>query len=654
MSTTADIVWALQQQQQQQQQQRRRQWHRQQAAEKVAPPFFGSGNKTSTTDGGGGGSGGGGGRKVDLTVLRGFPKSDKPWMPRLKVEPSPTGTVLTPPSSAVESPGSDETDVPSPELSAPGRKTFSGTGASRGSTLGFAGGGSGAGASGRSARSAGGVTAKIYPAEEQQQQPPLSAATVESGYGALPPSPETAVSTPARVHRPFGNTASRNMSSSETPVAAAAAERKQTYISTRASTVEIGNVNSISNSSSITPAALTVVAPRTPEAVKNEDDSGDGGDSNGNEADSADSNGGGRARGPAPTQANANAGGDPAVPFSSFRGGGRATPAASAASQPGEEQDQQQEQDRQDQQGQADEERRSSFLGLEVGNALAACWGVEVYADSSSRPAEFDADNAEAVDDTPVLRPAPVLLAVSASTSATSSTVAGGSVRDDASTGSGGRRGKHDGNDDDVDDDDDDDFQDTRSVASSSQSSLMLTAVSPSRVPPPLVSVASTIPLPPVSRASSVVSSSFSNPWHSPTAADVADAAPGDEDLDSMSWLQPLPSPPPREAVAIDSSAQQQGQGQGQQRKQQQQQQQQQGQFQHHQQDYGPFVASSANMSGSATTPPSNRAGTGGAYPSGRWVQTPQRGEILRPLQAEPKFGGSKPGSDEEDTGSLD
>ena len=607
VSTTADIVWALQQQR-----------HRQQAAEKAEPPFFGS-SRTRTAEGSG--------RRVELAALRGFPKSDKPWMPRLKVEPSPTGsTNLTPPSSAVESPGSDETDVPSPQLSAPGRKTFSGIGASGNSTLGFA------GARGaRSAGGGGGATAKIYPADEQ---PLLSAATVESGYGALPPSPETAVSTPARIQRPFSS-ANRNMSSSETPVADAAAERKRSYISTRASTVEIGNNNSGSSS-----MPVLAVAPRSPEeeeeeATKNEEDSGDGGDSNG----SADSNGGGRARGPAPTQANANAGGDPAIPFGVFRGGGRAT---SAASQPAEQEEEEEEEEQQQGQGQGQRQGppgghgRSSFLGLEVGNALAACWGDQVYDNDGSRPVEFNLENAVEVDDTPVLRPPPVLLAVSRSNSATSSSVAGGSLRDDASTGS-----VRIGNDFGFGDGDNDDLQDARSVTSSTQSSLLLTAVSPSRVPPPLVSVASTLPLPPVSMASSVVSGSFSNPWHSPTAADpdaVADArdAP-DDDLDSLSWLKPLPTPPPR-GKAVDDAPNTSNAAQGQQQQQQQQR----------------TASSAAGMMSGSTTPPSNRAARSGvAYPSGRWVQTPQRGEILRPTQAEPKFSGSRPGSDE-DTGSLD
>ncbi|CAN0192629.1 unnamed protein product, partial [Scytosiphon promiscuus] len=66
---------------------------------------------------------------------------------------------------------------------------------------------------------------------------------------------------------------------------------------------------------------------RADEELRDAGDGADGGgSSSGTGADSTDSTGGGgRAlRGPAPTQANVNAGGDPAVPFAAFRGGSRA------------------------------------------------------------------------------------------------------------------------------------------------------------------------------------------------------------------------------------------------------------------------------------------------------------------------------------------
>lgn len=114
----------------------------------------------------------------------------------------------------------------------------------------------------------------------------------------------------------------------------------------------------------------------------------------------------------------------------------------------------------------------------------------------------------------------------------------------------------------------------------SSSSSLFLTAVSPSRVPPPLISMASTLPPPPVSMASSVEDSlsNFSpgRAWYSPT---LSQAETPDN---SMSWLKPLPPPPPRR-----------------------------------------------DQAGTAPThspPPPIRAGHGRVY-SGRWAQTPPLGE---------------------------
>lgn len=91
----------------------------------------------------------------------------------------------------------------------------------------------------------------------------------------------------------------------------------------------------------------------------------------------------------------------------------------------------------------------------------------------------------------------------------------------------------------------DDAGNDSEEDSGSSDESLFLTAVSPSRVPPPLMSVASTLPLPPVSMTSSVEGSltNFSpanNAWYSPTASQA-------ETVDTtMSWLKPLPPPPPK------------------------------------------------------------------------------------------------------------
>ncbi|CAM9782180.1 unnamed protein product [Pylaiella littoralis] len=591
---TADIVWALQQQQQQQ------------------SPFDGGDSRT--------GGDSGTGRDVHLAVLRGFPKCDKPWMPRLMVEPSPTGTFLTPPSSAVESPGSvDDISLPSPQLSAPGEKTFSGISTSGISTLGFAGGG----ASGRR-------TAIAHRTGEHQ---PLSAATAGStstpgttegtdrvDYSKLlvvapapaPPSPETAMSTPARNlstpgRKPFGGTGASDSSASDiggefcftgadaqTPIAGPASLRKQMYRrSATAATVAIDSTDSRMSA-----------APPSPEEPKG-DGKEDSGDSNGTGGDLTDSNGGGRAlRGPAPTQANANAGGDPAIPFAVFRGGGRATP-----SRLGQRQQQQQ------QRGQG-----QSPLELELADALAAGWGGSGHGhgqasyeqEGNSRPAELDLDMAEDVDveGTTIQKPSHVLLAdISRGTSP--STVAGGSVCGDGSVyGIGGKHpdGDHD--------DEDDVFQDTLSVVSgsSARSSLYLTALSPSRIPPPLASVASTLPLPPVSMASSVMSGSFSNPWQSPTAESP-------EDSDSMPWLKPLPPPPP----PPPPHQQQQQQKTAQPRVE---------DASNNAQDWGPFAASAASMS---TVPPPTHRETELACPSGRWVQAPPKEGGLQQARAEPK-----------------
>lgn len=573
MSRTNDIVWALQQQQQHQQH-----------------PGIG-GLRFSGS--------GGNRRQVNLTVLRGFPDSEKPWLPRLTLEPSPTATVLTPPSSAVESPASeddDEASVPSPVLSAPGLKTFSGRGTSGNNTLGFA--GSYGGVGGNSA-----ATAVNYSPEE----PPPSAATASSTTPRVPdniavntpmaPSPEAVLSAPGRKtfsggggggaagqssksgsSRGFGFSAPDDEQEPAPPTLTQQQRRQRAFLSTTATTVELGKSRGGSSSSSSHALSLAVATPPSPDETKGDEDSGEWGDSNG----SADSTGGGRAlKVPAPTQANVNAGGDPAVPFATFRGGGRATPSR---------------------EGQGRGQGMPS-LGLGVGSALAACWGVQETNDNdeNSRPTEFDLSNSEEVEVEErivVRKPPPVLVAMSRGTSATSSTVGGA-----------GDYGEYDESFGD----------DTRSAAGSSgsgssrDSSLCLTAVSPSRVPPPLVSVASSGTLPPVSMASSVVSGgSFSNPWLSPTPnqqqqqqADSAEPPLGD----SMSWLQPLPPPPPPPRKDEGAKAE------------------------------NPWEPLSSGAATAAAA--GRRGGMGLAYPSGRWVQTPQTGEILEEQpRAEPKDGG--------------
>ncbi|CAN0052078.1 unnamed protein product [Ectocarpus sp. 13 AM-2016] len=206
-----------------------------------------------------------------------------------------------------------------------------------------------------------------------------------------------------------------------------------------------------------------------------------------------------------------------------------------------------------------------------------------------------------------VRKPPAVLVAMSRGTSATSSTVGGAGDYGEYDEGFG---------------------DDARSAAGSSgsgssrDSSLLLTAVSPSRVPPPLVSVASSATLPPVSMASSVVSGgSFSNPWLSPIPnhhhrqqqqqhqhhQQRDDSAESSPPADSMSWLQPLPPPPPPPQKDGKAKAE------------------------------NPWEPSTSR----AAPAPARRGGMGLAYPSGRWVQTPQTGEILEEQPpAEPKDGG--------------
>lgn len=91
---------------------------------------------------------------------------------------------------------------------------------------------------------------------------------------------------------------------------------------------------------------------------------------------------------------------------------------------------------------------------------------------------------------------------------------------------------------------------------SSDSSSLCLKAVSPSRVPPPLVSMSSSLPLPPVSITSSA-DDPFANfspgrTWYSPNSPTASQAETPDT---SMSWLKPLPPPPPRKVGNQTSQA---------------------------------------------------------------------------------------------------
>ncbi|CBN80121.1 pleckstrin homology (PH) domain-containing protein [Ectocarpus siliculosus] len=425
-----------------------------------------------------------------------------------------------------ESPASGEDDedasVPSPVLSAPGRKTFSGRGTSGNNTLGFAGFYSGGGG-GNSA-----ATAVNYSPEE----PPPSAATASSTTPRVPdnitvntpvaPSPEAVLSAPGRKTFSGGGGAARRSSKSGSlgfgfsgaddeqepaPTLTQQQRRQRAFLSTTATTVELGKSGGDGGGGSSSSHALTLAVdnPPSPDETKGDEDSGEWGDSNG----SADSTGGGRPlKVPAPTQANVNAGGDPAVPFATFRGGGRATPSREGQGQ-----------------GQGRGHGMPS-LRLGVGSALAACWGVQETNDNdeNSRPTEFDLGNSEEVEVEErivVRKPPPVLVAMSRGTSATSSTVGGA-----------GDYGEYD----EVFGDDARSAAGSSGSGSSRDSSLLLTAVSPSRVPPPLVSVASWGTLPPVSRASSCSLGG----------------------LVLQPWAIPHPEPPPPAAAAACRQQQQQ------------------------------------------------------------------------------------------------
>ena len=292
--------------------------------------------------------------------------------------------------------------------------------------------------------------------------------------------------------------------------------------------------------------------------------------------DSADSSAGAALRGPAPNQANDNAGGDPAKPFTM-------QPVQSLRRQP------------QQQQEEEGEEERLPTGSMGVGSALAACWTCQtddpfqVSEDEGSKPTEYSHADAWASVQNPVvetLRDAVVGTCVGSSDGEDGRETVGG-------RGRGLERVQGDQEKEaEEEEEEDEEGEDSRSVASGSSagSSMFLTAVSPSRIPPPLISMASTLPPPPISMASSVVSGSFSNPWYSPTNSNA-----GTPDT-SMSWLKPLPPPPPRR----DSTDVQVGAAQP--------------------------LSSTSRLS----PPPPTASARGNmalAYPSGRWVQTPPYGE---------------------------
>lgn len=410
----------------------------------------------------------GGGRAVHLMLTRGFPKSDKPWLPPL--EPSPVPIVLSPPSSAVESRTSEEGGVSPVMLSAPGSRTFSGRERGGSHKLGFAA-DSGVGDDDGSVK--------------------MLAAEASAASGPGPGAAESeAIAGDGDSH---------------------------------------------------------VVVPPSPDAKSDNlaDSSGDFSTSGDGTGDSADSSAGLALRGPAPQQANVNAGGDPAKPFAANTNTIPPRSVPRVLSPP--------------------PEGRRSRRSMGVGGALSACWTCQ-------------GDDSFPLSDEETSRPTEYKHVEAPSMKKLRGTVVGACV------GQG---------DDDKADDDSDDFRDSRSQdsGSSAGSSLFLTAVSPRRIPTPLVSMASTLPPPPVSRTSSAVSGSFSNPWCSPAAsqAETPDT--------SMPWLKPLPPPPPRREAGSATQA---------------------------------WANFSSGSTLSPMRPASSRGAMGLAYPSGRWVQTPPHGEPKR------------------------
>lgn len=532
MSKTSDIVWALMQ------------------------PRMG----TNTTSG----------RAVHLAVLRGFPKSEKPWLQPLKVNPSPLHTVLSPPSSAVESRSDDE--PPAAALTAPGGRTFfsaDGTPASRSSfgrsnSCGGIGGGGGGGSSSGGVRHRGGgdgpgsigsgngcggcVNLPSSLLMEEAVPAEIIPATVE-----MPPPPSPHLPPPPR---------SSHASYDSQPTMHAA---------------QIAH--DLHESRSMQPrVAGLLIAPPSPETKA--DYSGgefsiDSSRSGECAIDSADSSAGAALRGPAPNQANDNAGGDPAKPFTM-------QPVQSLRRQPQYQQQEQQ------------EEQRLPTGSMGVGSALAACWTCQtddpfqVSDDEGSKPTEYSHTDVWASVQNPVvdtLREAVVGTCVGSSDD-------GEAGNEGAARRGGGVERAQGDQGEEEQEEEDEEGEESRSAASGSSagSSMFLTAVSPSRIPPPLISMASTLPPPPISMASSVVSGSFSNPWYSPTNSNA-----GTPDT-SMSWLKPLPPPPPRR----DSAEVQVGAAQP--------------------------LSSSSRLSPPPPTAPA-RGNMALAYPSGRWVQTPPYGE---------------------------
>lgn len=506
------------------------------------------------------------GRAVHLAVLRGFPKSEKPWLQPLMVDPSPLPTELSPPSSAVES-RSDE-ELPAAALTAPGGRAFfsaDGTPASRlsfgrSNSCGGIGGSSGGGSSGVRHRGGGDPGS-------------LGGASGCGGCVSLPSSMLTDEAAPAEIVPAV-------VEMLPPPPPPLPPPPRASYASYDSQpTMHAAQIaHDLHESRTLQPrVAGLLIAPPSPETKA--DYSGgefsmDSSRSGECTLDSADSSAGAALRGPAPNQANDNAGGDPAKPFTM-------QPVQSLRRQPQYQQQQQQE-----------EIFPTGSMG--VGSALAACWTCQtddpfqVSDDEGSKPTEYSHADAWAGVQNPVVE-------------TLRDAVAGACVgnSDDGEHGKEGAGRRERGvervqgvQEEEEEEEDDEEGEDSRSAASGSSagSSMFLTAVSPSRIPPPLISMASTLPPPPISMASSVVSGSFSNPWYSPTNSNA-----GTPDT-SMSWLKPLPPPPPRR----DSADVQVG-------------------------------AAHAVSSSSRLSPPPPTASARGnmalAYPSGRWVQTPPYGE---------------------------
>lgn len=279
--------------------------------------------------------------------------------------------------------------------------------------------------------------------------------------------------------------------------------------------------------------------PPSPEmkVEENGDSSGDfsgSGDVTGDDTgDSAESSA--TVKGPAPPQVNANAGGDPAKPFASHN--------------------------------RSFTRQESSFS--QAATTLTACLtcqsdgALRVWDDENSKPTEFRPSE-----------PTPRKYSVGGTPIDRLGGMVGACVGDTPE-------------DDMKEDEKVEDLDDGRSVVSDSSgdSSVFLTAVSPRRIPPPIMAIPSVYPppLPPISMTSSMVSGSFS------PDSNGGDTGTPDTSISSMSWLKPLPPPPPRkEPVSLQEEWE----------------------------------------SGSLGSPPpqASRGGPSTAYPLGRCVQTPPMG----------------------------